>query len=165
MHAWILSGWSRAGSGTQVQHHAGFSFLRFLLLLWRITTNVLAYNEINVWSYSSGRIEVWNGSHWAEIKMSKGLCSPRGSRGDPVSLPFPASGGCPQFQAHGPRHLQSQQLHCSDLCFHHHIAFPDPNSPASLLLLEGSQRARSDDPRIPPVSKAVYQQPRFQVKP
>lgn len=49
------------------------------------------------------RSEVWNGSHWANVKVSVLLGSfPRGSRGDSIFSPFLASRGCPDSWAHDP---------------------------------------------------------------
>lgn len=41
------------------------------------------------------KVTVWNGSHWAKIKVSAGLFSSWRLSGRICFPPFPASGGCP----------------------------------------------------------------------
>lgn len=62
----------------------------FLLLLYKITTNLVAYNNRSILSYSSGSPKSKNGSPWAKIKVRQEGVSAEGCRGESISQPFPA---------------------------------------------------------------------------
>lgn len=92
--------------------------MSFLFLLKQNTTHSGAYNDTNFSSYSSGGQKSQAGLTGL-IKVSTQLLL-RGSRGELICLPFPASEGHPHSLFHGYfHHLQSQQHRAeSILCCH-----------------------------------------------
>lgn len=77
-------------------------------------------------------------SHWLASRCRQGCVTSGGSRGESISLPYPAPRSCPNslawdlsFQASNLINHQSQQSHHSDFCFCCHISFSA--SPLSLI--------------------------------
>lgn len=70
------------------------SCVRFLLLLWQITTNLVAWNNKDLWFYSFGSQKSKMGLTWLKwrCRQSSGPCG--GPTGGPVPHPT-APPGCP----------------------------------------------------------------------
>lgn len=73
------------------------------------STNLVASYKTNLSSYSPIDFSLTQVSRGENEGIGRAVSLSGGSRGEAVSLPFPASRGCPHSSAHGPiLHLQSQ---------------------------------------------------------